>query len=123
DRVATFIAQNFIPVKIHIKQQPDTFKRFGVQWTPTLLTLDSSGVERYRFEGFLPVTDFLAQLALGLGHTAFAHEQWREAEERFRSIVRDFPVTDAGPEALYWAGVSRYKGDDVVARTVRRDLV
>jgi len=115
DRVATFIAQNFIPVKIHIKQQPDTFKRFGVQWTPTLLTLDSGGVERYRFEGFLPVTDFLAQLALGLGHTAFAHEQWREAEERFRSIVRDFPETDAAPEALYWAGVSRYKGGDRAA--------
>jgi hypothetical protein len=91
DRVATFIAQNFIAVKIHIKQQPDTFKRFGVQWTPTLLTLDSDGVERYRFEGFLPANDFLAQLALGLAHSAFAHEQWRELEARFGSIVRDLP--------------------------------
>jgi len=115
DRVATFIAENFIPVKIHIKEQPDTFKRFGVQWTPTLLTLDSDGVERYRFEGFLPANDFLAQLALGLAHTAFAHEQWREAEGRFRSIVQDFPETDAAPEALYWAGVSRYKGGDPAA--------
>ncbi len=113
--MATFIAQNFIPVKIHIKQQPDTFKRFGAQWTPTLVTLDRDGVERYRFEGFLPATDFLAQLALGLAHTAFARERWREAEERFRAIVRDFPETEAAPEALYWAGVSRYKGGDPAA--------
>jgi hypothetical protein len=113
--VATFLTRNFIPVKIHIKEQPDTFKRFGAQWTPTLVTLDSSGVERYRFEGFLPATDFLAQLALGLAHTAFAHEQWREAEDRFRAIVRDFPDTEAAPEALYWAGVSRYKGGDLAA--------
>jgi len=35
--VERFITENFVPVKIHIKEQPATFERFGVQWTPTFV--------------------------------------------------------------------------------------
>jgi hypothetical protein len=102
--------QSFVPIKIHVKEQPAAFKRFGVQWTPTLLVFDPSGAERHRFEGFLPADDFLAQLHLGLARAAFAGERWEEAERRFRHVVDGFPASEAAPEALYWAGVSRYKG-------------
>ncbi len=105
----SFIRENFIPVKIHIKEQPQVFQRFGAQWTPTLVILDSDGKERYRFEGYLPPDDFLAQLKLGLAHAAFAREQWQEAERRYREILEQLPNTDAAAEALYWAGVARYK--------------
>jgi TolA-binding protein len=47
---------------------------------------------------------------LGRAQIAFAGQQWDEAEKRFREIVEKFPETDAAPEALYWAGVSQYKG-------------
>ena len=60
--VSEFITGHFIPVKIHVKEQPATFKRFGAQWTPTLVVLDPDGTERYRFEGYLPAREFLAQL-------------------------------------------------------------
>jgi TolA-binding protein len=39
----------------------------------------------------------------------FKQGKFPEAEMRFRKIVEKFPNTDAGSEALYWAGVSRYK--------------
>jgi len=97
-------------VKIHIKEQPKTFERFGAQWTPTIVILDPDGAERHRFEGFLPADDFLAQLKLGLAHSAFARQQWEEAERRFRDIIQTLPESDAAPEALYWAGVAKYKG-------------
>ncbi|MFL5609577.1 MAG: thioredoxin, partial [Gemmatimonadaceae bacterium] len=32
-----------------------------------------------------------------------------DAERRFREVVDKLPNTDAAPEALYWAGVARYK--------------
>jgi hypothetical protein len=58
------------------RQQVDEYQRlsklYGVQWTPTILVLDASGEERHRIEGFLPVEDFLPQLAFGLAHAAFA---------------------------------------------------
>jgi hypothetical protein len=111
ERVARLIQDNFIPARVHVKD-PD-FKRlsqrYNAPWTPTLLVLDPSGTERHRIEGFLPAEDLLSQLTLGLGHSAFGREQWDEAGRRFREVVDRYPRSEAAPEALYWAGVSRYK--------------
>jgi TolA-binding protein len=85
------------------------FERFGVHWTPTLMVLDPDGTVRYKFEGYLPAEDFLARLELGLAHAAFARKQWNEAERGFRRIVNDRPKAESAPEALYWAGVAKYK--------------
>jgi thioredoxin-related protein len=86
-----------------VHEQPTDWKRFGerygVQWTPTILVIDSSGNERHRVEGFLPADDLLAQLALGLAHSAFARQQFAEAERRFRQVVERSPRSDAAPEA------------------------
>jgi hypothetical protein len=113
-RVAQLIDGNFVPVRVHVKEQADDFKRlggkFGAQWTPTILVLNSSGEERHRIEGFLPVDDFMAQIQLGLAKSAFARGDFADAERRFRDVVETFPSTEAAPEGLYWAGVSRYKG-------------
>jgi hypothetical protein len=109
ERVTRFVTGNFVPVKVHIKEQPATFKRFGAQWTPTLMVLDPEGTERYRFEGYLPPDDFLAQLEMGLARSAFEREQLAEAERRYREIAQRFPKSEAAPEAAYWAGVSKYK--------------
>ncbi len=99
-----------MPVKIHIKEQPATFEKFSAQWTPTLVVLDPDGKERHRFEGYLPAEEFLPQLELGLAKSAFARKQWAEAEQRYRRILQQFPKSEAAPEALYWAGVAKYKG-------------
>ena len=109
DAVASFISRHFIPAKFHIKEQPQAFERFNAMWTPTILVLDDQGVERHRIEGFLPADDYRAQLALGLGKAAFAAGRWGEAEEFYRSILREQPQSDTAAEALYWAGVSKYK--------------
>ena len=113
ERVAHLINQQFIPARVHVRDQLEDFKRFGqrygAQWTPTLLVIDPEGNERHRVEGFLPAEDLLAQLTLGLGKSAFARERWDEAERRFREVVDKYPSTEAAPEALYWAGVARYK--------------
>lgn len=118
----SLISREFVPIKIHIKEQPATFERFGAQWTPTFVIFDSTGHERRRFEGFLPEEDLLGQLELGLAHIAFAEKRWDDAERRFRHIVEVYPATEAAAEALYWAGVSRYKGGDAqaLAQTAQR---
>jgi TolA-binding protein len=104
------MTENFVPVKLHIREQQPAFERFGAQWTPTAIILDAQGKEQHRFEGFLPVDDFLAELHLGLAKAAFARGDFADAEKRYRKIVEAFPNTDVAPEALYWAGVSKYKG-------------
>ena len=114
ERVARFISENFIPARVHVREQAADFQRFGerynAQWTPTILELDPDGTERHRLEGFLAADDFLAQLMLGLAHAAFKRQQWDEADRRFREVVERYPSSVAAPEALYWAGAARYKG-------------
>jgi thioredoxin-related protein len=108
-RISDFINQNFIAVKNHIKENPEGFQRFGAQWTPTVIIADSHGTERYRFEGFLPVDEFLPQVEFGLAKTDFAAGDFKSGEALFRKIVDEQPNADVAPEALYWAGVAKYK--------------
>jgi hypothetical protein len=112
-RVVQLVDENFVPVRVHVREQKDDFKRlgaqYGAQWTPTILMLDSSGEERHRVEGFLPADDFIPQLMLGLARIAFHAGDFALAERRFQEIVDKYPSSDAAPEALYWIGVSRYK--------------
>ena len=112
-RVALFINHHFTPIRIHVREQADDFKRLGerynAQWTPTVLLVDAKGEERHRIEGFLPVDDFLAQLTLGLAKSAFARGDLANAERWYREVIEKHPNTEAAPEALYWAGVSKYK--------------
>lgn len=107
-RVAEFIGEHFIPVRIHVKEQPAMWKRFSIRWTPTVLVLAPDGTEVRRIEGFLPVEELLGQLELALGEWAVARKDWKEAERWFGSSVDQFPHTEAAPEGLYWRGVARY---------------
>ena len=111
--MARTITENFLPVRIHVKEQPDDWKRcterYHALWTPTILLLDPEGVEQHRIEGFLPVEDFLAQIELGLGHAAFKRQDWRGAERWFDNVAQHHGESDAAAEATYWVGVARYK--------------
>ena len=113
ERVEQFDAANFIPVRVHVRDQAKAFvelgEKYGAHWTPTTLILDETGVERHRTEGFLPVNDFLAQLELGTAKVDFEQGHWREAERHFERVADTFRESDAAPEALYWAGAARYK--------------
>jgi hypothetical protein len=116
ERVVRLVRENFLPVRVHVRDQADAFQRlgtrYGVQWTPATLVLAPDGTERHRVEGFLPADDFLAQLSLGLGQVAFAQSQWADAERRLSVVADDFPDSDAAPEAMYWTGVAKYKGEN-----------
>jgi thioredoxin-related protein len=92
-----------------VKKHPEAMGRFGVNWTPTVLITDGDGKELYRIEGFLPTEDFLAHLQLGFGHAQFKKGNYQDAERQFRDVCEKMPGTDAAAEAMYWAGVARYK--------------
>lgn len=112
-RVIDLVTTALHPVRIHVREDAEAWKKvgleLGVQWTPTVLILDSAGVERHRIEGFLPADDFLAQVSLGLAKVSFSRNDFADAERRYRDIVEKHPDTETAPEALYWAGVSKYK--------------
>lgn len=127
ERIIGLVEGEFLPVRVHVREQASEFQRlgqrYGAQWTPATLVLDPEGVERHRVEGFLPAEDMLAQLKLGLAQAAFGSSDWSAAERRFQVVADEHPDTDAAAEAVYWAGVSRYKksGDSAaLADTAKR---
>jgi hypothetical protein len=128
ERVARLIETEFVPIRVHVKDQAADFKslgdRYGAHWTPTILMLDDQGRERYRIEGFLPVPEFHGRLLLGLGHLAIARNDFTDAERRFEAAERDHAGSDVGAEARYWLAVSRYKssGKPAALADAARDL-
>lgn len=96
-------------MKIHINENRLAFKRFEVQWTPTIMMLDGEGKEHFRFEGFLPAANFLAELDFGRGRVAFHKKQWDDATREFNSAAARDPKTELAAEAGYWAAVAQYQ--------------
>ena len=107
--MANFINANFLPVEAHIKEHPAWFHRFDATWTPTVLVLDSQGVERHRIEGYLPKDEFQAQLEMGLGKVAFKGKKWADAERIYGEVAEKYGNTSSVAEARYWRAVSHYK--------------
>ena len=87
-----------MPLEAHIKEHPTYFKRFEAVWTPTILVMDSEGVERYRIEGYLPTDWFGARLELGLARVSFMHKKFADAQKKLQGLMRGFS-TD-GPQTI-----------------------
>jgi len=109
--VADFLISNFVPVSMLRSERPVETTRFNVIWTPTIIIAEADGTECHRIVGFLPETEFMAQLELGVSKVTFGREQFVDAQRAFASVVERYPQTFAGPEAAYWSGVSEYKQD------------
>lgn len=110
--VSTLVNDYFVPVRVHVKQKEEFAKlgeKYAAQWTPTILVLDTKGVERHRLEGFLPEEDFASQLLLGRAHAARLAGEFPDAEDRYKLVIERYPLTEAAAESQYWAGVARYK--------------
>ena len=70
--------------------------------------MDPGGKERRRLEGYLPKDEFRAYLELGLARVAFGRKDFADAERRYAAVAENYPDSTFAPEAVYYAGVSRY---------------
>ena len=70
--------------------------------------MDPQGRERWRLEGYLSKDEFRVNLEMGLARVATMRKDFRDAEQRYESIVANHPDSDFVPEAIYWRGISRY---------------
>lgn len=107
-RVKAFFKQNTIPVRVAFNHE-SLAKKFGITWTPTLITLDPEGEEHHRTVGFLDPDELIPSLLLGKAKTAFDQENFEKAISTLETIRRDHPKSGSTPEAIYLYGVSRYK--------------
>jgi hypothetical protein len=108
-RVAEFIAEHFVPVKLAIKEHAQLASDYLVSWTPNIVI--GLGIDKihYRIEGYFGPEDFLAHAALGLGKYLLNNNQFDEAFDRFDEVAQRHADADSGAQALYWRGVADYR--------------
>lgn len=109
EKVSDFLVENFIPVKIPFAHDREMVKRFNITWTPTFLVLDTEGREHYRFVGYLPPKDFIANLEFAKGKVFFDRNRLGMAIDIFQDVVDSFGESERAAESAYFLGVSRYK--------------
>lgn len=107
EAVVSFINENVVPLRIGSDEQPA--KDFNINWTPALLILDQNGKEHHRSIGFLGPEELIAAIVLGIGKMQYDADNFREAITSFEKIIEKSPGSDSAPEAVFLAGVSRYK--------------
>ncbi|MBN1105826.1 MAG: tetratricopeptide repeat protein [Deltaproteobacteria bacterium] len=107
-KVVDFLTENVVAVRLPHDHRP-LAEQFQVKWTPTLVTLDSEGKEHHRTVGFLPPEELVPSLLLGRGKIHFDHEEFEEALRSLDAILKEYPKSDAAPEAIFLRGVSLYK--------------
>src|SRR4051794_3531813 len=82
--------------------------KFRIKWTPTLVFVDTDGVEHHRSLGFVAPEELPALVLLGVGKAHFNRAERQKAAECFDRIAQQHPRTFVAPEAVYLRGVSRY---------------
>jgi tetratricopeptide (TPR) repeat protein len=108
EKVVDFIEKHLVPIQVLFDSQP-LAANFNVQWTPTVITLDEEGKEHHRTIGFLSPEEFIPSLMLGAAKCHFDRGKFSEAIAMLEGILKDYPKSDAAPEAVYVRGVSLYK--------------
>lgn len=116
EKVIHLIKRETAPVMINTQSSADITKKYHVNWTPTFIVTDETGVELERWEGYLPPYDFMAQLELSKGLAAFHLGRYEEAKGEFDLLVEEHPDSDLVPEAEYFRGAAAYKLEGDVTR-------
>jgi len=108
EKVIEFIEKYLVPIQVLFDSQPLATK-FNIQWTPTVITLDEEGKEHHRTIGFLSPEEFIPSLMLSVAKSHFDRGKFDKAITMLEGILKDYPKSDAAPEAVYVRGVSLYK--------------
>jgi len=133
--VISFVTENLVPLRI-MADDPVLRSQFKIKWTPSLLVLDSDGIEHYRTLGFYPPEDLARIVHRSAGilrvriEAAGAEEIARRSRgtpriaNRLLRRVRDFAEVKAdgvvtvavAAEALARLNVDEFGLDDMDAR-------
>ena len=125
EKCVAAIERETVPVSIHITKDTEMAMKYRVDWTPSFVVCDEEGNALERWEGYLPAEDFIPQLLLSKGLSAFHMQRFDEAEREFEMIVDDHPASELVPEAEYYLGAAAFKltGETDKLSEVCRQLV
>ncbi len=119
--IADTINGHFVAVQINTREEAGqpVVERYHQVWTPDIRVLDASGFELYRWNGYLPPSEFLPQLLVGHAQALLRLHDEPGAAALYDDVLRRFPTSAVAPEACYYLAIARYKasGDNAKLRS------
>lgn len=106
--VVAFLNDEVIPIQVLFNTEP-LATRYNLQWTPTVIVLDSDGKDYSRTVGYLSPEEFIPSVLIGIGKALFELNRFAEAIKVFDRIINSYKKSKATPEAIYFKGVALYK--------------
>jgi hypothetical protein len=106
--VVGFINDNFEPYRVDSRKE-SVVENYYFDWAPTLIFLDRLAREVHRSVGYLGPEDFHAVALLALGKADLCNGNHDGARYHFEKVLKDYPRSGQGPEALYYLGLNRYR--------------
>ena len=92
-RTVEFINRFMIPCRANTQSFGNLAGSYGIQYTPTVLTLDGDGREHNRTEGFLDAKEFIPSLMLGVGKTDFSNKLVKRAIAMIDMLLIEYPMS------------------------------
>ena len=105
-RVAEFLTEHTIPIKLQIDEHKSDANEYGMNWTPGLVWLDGDGSAHHHNVGYFEPDELIPECLLGAARVAAGSGNWDKANGMFERIASDWKDSHAAPAALYWRGVS-----------------
>jgi hypothetical protein len=113
DSVIKAITDYSIPVKVDntIPENRALLHNVHHIWTPDVRVLYHDGFELYRWDGFLPPSEYIARAFCGFAYAYLRLKRYDNAESLYVDVLTRFSTTYAAAEAQYYLGVTRYRRD------------
>jgi TolA-binding protein len=111
--VVNAIVAHGVPVQIDNSKAENNRFLHGIHhiWTPDIRILYHDGYELYRWDGFLPPSEFVARTLCGFALAYLRLKRFDQAEAIYVDVLKNFSTSYAAPEAQYYLGVTRYRRD------------
>lgn len=108
EKVFDFVKTTVVPLRIPADSEP-LATNFTLRWTPTLIILDTKGIEHSRTVGFIAPEEFIPTMLLGIAKTYYELGDFNPAIENLEKIIHGYRQSFAAPEAIYYRAVCGVK--------------
>jgi hypothetical protein len=98
-RTVDFVSKFLIAFRVSTEMWGRLAGSYGIQYTPTVLTVDGDAREHHRSVGFLPPDEFVPSLMLGSGKMYLNNRSIRMALTMFEKILLAYPRSGFAAEA------------------------
>ena len=107
-RVASFISQHFVPIRVVVDAKTGVAARRAVPHGPAVIVGGGGREAHYRVDPHLSPEEFSDQLRLGLGRYRFDQHEFAEAIRYFQKVLNCHATSETAFQALFWLGLAQY---------------